>query len=89
LVPGISGLVDFGSHRFVRPLQGTFGLIDETGETHGPEASVTGICMVPSLDALLWLLRKVGFREAAVLPPPEQAYEQLRYGKRVMVAARV
>jgi hypothetical protein len=89
LVPGISGSVDFGSHRFVRPLQGTFGLIDETGETHGPEASVTGICMVPSLDALLWLLRKVGFREAAVLPPPEQAYEQLRYGKRVMVAARV
>jgi hypothetical protein len=89
LVPGLSGSVDFGSYRFVRPLQGTFGLIDETGETHGPEASVTGICMVPSLDALTWLLHKVGFREVAVLPPPENAYEQLRFGKRVMVAATV
>ncbi len=89
LVPGISGSVDFGSHRFVRPLKGTFGLIDETGETHGPEASVTGICMVPSLDALLWILDKVGFRETRVLNPPEDAYEQLQYGKRVMVAAFV
>jgi hypothetical protein len=89
LVPGLSGPVDFGSYRFVRPLQGTFGLIDETGETHGPETGVTGICMVPSLDALTWLLHKVGFREVAVLPPPEHAYEQLRFGKRVMVAATV
>jgi ubiquinone/menaquinone biosynthesis C-methylase UbiE len=89
LVPGLAGSVDFGSYKFVRPLKGTFGLIDETGETHGPEASVTGICMVPSLDGLLWILDKVGFREITVLTPPEDAYEQLAYGKRVMVAASV
>jgi len=89
IVPGISGYVDYGSYQYVRPLKGSFGIIDETDDTHGPEASITGICMVPSLDALLWILRKVGFSDVSVLEPPEDAYEQLRYHKRVMVAAQV
>lgn len=89
VVPGITGVVDYGSYQFVRPLKGSFGIVDETEETHGPEASVTGICLVPSLEALHWLLRKVGFARVEVIPPPETAYEQLRYGKRVMVAAYV
>ena len=89
VVPGMSGFVDYGSYQYVRPLKGSFGVIDEMDDTHGPEASVTGICLVPSLEALMWLLEKVGFAEAQVLEPPEDAYEQLRYHKRVMVAARV
>jgi hypothetical protein len=89
VVPGISGFVDYGSYRFVRPLKGSFGIVDETDDTHGPEASVTGICLVPSLEALLWTLEKVGFSSVSVLEPPEDAYEQLRYHKRVMVAAQI
>ncbi len=89
VVPGVSGYVDFGSYQFVRPLKGSFGIIDETDETHGPEASISGICLVPSLDALLWILHKVGFSDVTVLEPPVDAYEQLRYHKRVMVAAQV
>jgi hypothetical protein len=89
IVPGMTGMVDYGSYRFVRPLKGSFGIIDETGETHGPEASTTGICLVPSLDALIWIMQKVGFRRVEILPPPENAYEQLRYGKRVMVAGTI
>jgi hypothetical protein len=89
VVPGMTGMVDFGSYRFVRPLKGAFGLIDELDETHGPEAGATGICLVPSVEALTWLLEKVGFREVTVLQPPADAYEQLLYGKRVMVTARV
>ncbi len=89
VVPGMSGMVDFGSYRFVRPLKGSFGLIDELDETHGPEAGATGICLVPSVEALTWLLEKVGFRDVTVLRPPADAYEQLLYGKRVMVSARV
>ncbi|HEX5122797.1 MAG TPA: DUF1698 domain-containing protein [Rhodanobacteraceae bacterium] len=89
IVPGMTGMVDYGSYRFVRPLKGSFGIIDETEETHGPEASTTGICLVPSLEALFWILRKVGFSRVELLPPPADAYEQLRYGKRVMVAAYV
>jgi len=87
IVPGMSGWVDYGSYQFVRPLKGSFGIVDETEETHGPEASITGICLVPSLDALLWILRKVGFSSAEVLEPHAGAYEQLRYHKRVMVVA--
>jgi len=89
VVPGLSGYVDYGSYQYVRPLKGSFGIVDETEETHGPEASITGICLVPSLDALIWILHKVGFSDVTVLEPPEDAYEQLRFHKRVMVAAQV
>ena len=89
IVPGMTGYVDYGSYQYVRPLKGSFGIIDETQETHGPEASITGICLVPSLDALVWILHKVGFSQVDVLEPPEDAYEQLKYHKRVMIAAQV
>jgi hypothetical protein len=89
VVPGMSGMVDYGSYRFVRPLKGSFGIIDETDDTHGPEASTLGICLVPSVEALLWILRKIGFSRAELVPVPDDGYEQLRHGKRVMVAAYV
>lgn len=89
VVPGMTGFVDYGSYQYVRPLKGSFGIIDETQDTHGPEASITGICLVPSLDALVWILHKVGFSQVDVLEPPEDAYEQLKYHKRVMIAAQV
>ncbi len=87
VAPGLSGMLDYGHHTFVKPMQGSFAIVDETDETHGPETSTTGICLVPSVEALLWILRKVGFRDARVLPVPADGYEQLRFGKRVMVAA--
>ena len=67
IVPGMTGFVDYGSYQYVRPLKGSFGIIDEVDDTHGPEASVTGISLVPSLDALMWILEKVGFSSASVL----------------------
>ena len=88
VVPNLSGPVDWGSYRFVKPLQGVFGLIDETFETHGPEMSTTGICLAPSVEGLLWVLKKVGFSEVGLVAPPDDAYEQHRYGKRVMAIAR-
>lgn len=87
VAPNLSGPLDYGHHTFVKPMQGNFAIVDETDETHGPETSTTGICLVPSLEALLWVLRKVGFREVRVLDVPADGYEQLRFGKRVMVAA--
>lgn len=89
VVPGLTGYVDYGSYQFVRPLKGSFGIIDETGETHGPEASISGICLVPSLEALIWVLEKVGFRELSLVEPPPDAYEQHLHHKRVMVIASV
>lgn len=89
VVPGLTGWVDYGSYRFVRPLKGSFGIIDETEETHGPEASTTGICLVPSTEALVWILQRIGFSRVEVLPVPADGYEQLVHRKRVMVAAWV
>jgi hypothetical protein len=89
VVPGLSGMVDYGSYRFVRPLKGSFGIIDETDDTHGPEASTTGICLVPSVEALVWIMRKIGFARVELLPPPQNAYEQLLHGKRVMAVGYV
>ena len=84
VVPNLSGPVDWGAYRFVKPLKGVFGIVDETYELHGPEMSVTGICLAPSVEGLLWVMEKVGFRDVALVPPPDGAYEQHRYGKRVM-----
>ncbi len=89
VVPNMSGNVDWGSYRYVKPLMGTFGIIDETYETHGMEASVTGICLAPSTAGLMWIMEKVGFRDVQLLECPEDGYEQLRFGKRVMVSGRV
>ena len=84
-----ANLVDYGSYKFVRALQGSFGIIDEIDDTHGPEASTTGICLVPSTEALCWIMRKIGFSRVEVLPVPADGYEQLLHGKRVMVAGYV
>ena len=89
VVPGLTGWVDYGSYRFVRPLKGSFGIIDETEETHGPEASTTGICLVPSVEALVWIMQRIGFARVEVLPVPADGYEQLVHRKRVMVAGWV
>ena len=89
VVPGLTGWVDYGSYRFVRPLKGSFGIIDETEETHGPEASTTGICLVPSVEALVWIMQRIGFSRVEVLPVPADGYEQLVHRKRVMVAGWV
>ncbi len=86
VVPHLSGNVDWGNHRFVKPLKGCFGIIDETEETHGPETSTLGICLAPSTEGLLWIMKKVGFDSVELIAPPADAYEQHRYGKRVVVA---
>lgn len=86
VVPNMTGVVDWGSYRFQRHMVGSLAIIDETLETHAPEASTTGICLCPSLDALQWLMLKVGFSRVELLPVPEGGFEQLASGKRVMVA---
>lgn len=87
IVPNMTGVVDWGAYTFQRPMVGTFAIIDETDETHAPEASTSGICLCPSYEALTWVLRKVGFARVERIPAPAGAYEQLASGKRVMVVA--
>lgn len=87
--PHVSGMLDWGSHEFVRPIQGCFTIIDETDETHGPEASLGGICLAPSTQTLLWVMEKAGFSNVALVAVPEDGYEQHRHGKRVMAVGYV
>ena len=89
VVPNMTGVVDWGSYQFQRPLVASFGIIDETEETHAPEASTTGICVTPSYEALLFLMGKLGFRRVERLTVPHGGYEQLASGKRVMVVGFV
>src|SRR5207244_4262164 len=91
IAPNLSGQTDWGSYRYSRELIGCFGVVDETDTlaAQNREASLTPISLVPSLPALLHTLKAVGFTRVEVVPPPPDAYEQLAYGKRVVVAAFV
>jgi tRNA (mo5U34)-methyltransferase len=89
IAPGQTGVVDYGSYRFVKQIEASFVVIDETHETHGSEASTQGICLIPNLEGLIWILRKIGFSRVDVLPVPADGYEQLLHGKRAMIAAYV
>jgi len=87
VVPNMTGVIDWGAYTFQRPMIGTLAIVDETAETHAPEASTTGICLCPSYEALVWMLRAVGFARTERVAPPPGAYEQHASGKRVMVVA--
>jgi hypothetical protein len=66
-------------------------IVDETQEiaAGNREAGLGSICLVPSLQALMYLLPQLGFAEVEVLKPPADSYEQLARGMRVMIAAIV
>lgn len=89
VTPNLTGVTDWGSYRFSKEIVGCLAIIDETNEldSNNPEANITPITLVPSLQGLLWLLKAVGFRHSRVIIPPPDAYEQIAYGKRVVLAA--
>lgn len=89
VAPNLSGQLDWGNYTFVKPMMGSFAIIDETEETHGPEMSTTGICLAPSIEALMWIMRKVGFKKVEMIEPQDHFYEQHRFKKRVMIAGYV
>lgn len=87
VVPHVAGMVEWGAERFQRPLQGIFGVVDESAEGAAGESGVHGICLAPSAPALAFVLSRVGFREVVPVLPPADGYEQLVRGRRVMFAA--
>ena len=89
IAPNLSGPLDYGHYKFVKPMMGAFAIVDETEETHGPETSTDGICLVPSYEALVFILSRLGYRRVEKLPVPDGGYEQLRFGKRVMLLAEL
>lgn len=85
--PGVSGNVDWGTYRRQKPIEGVFALIDETEQIGIPLASITGLALCPSKEAVIWTLKKFGFKRVEIVPVPEGGNEQLVSGKRIMVAA--
>jgi tRNA (mo5U34)-methyltransferase len=83
----LEGAVDSGHSSNTNYMHGYFGLF--SGNPDNIDGSASDIVFYPSPRGLLWLLKKLGFREARILPPPPGAYQQLATGKRIMVEARL
>ena len=79
----MAGRIDAGRYTHQRNIEGVFGLAPDF-----PESSVGGqtrFALVPSLNALLCILRELGFTELEVLEAGPDDYEQFRRGSRVVI----
>jgi tRNA (mo5U34)-methyltransferase len=79
----VSGRLEDGHYANMRRIEGVFGLTPDYSSHR--EGGSTDIALVPSLNALLFLLRTFGFTETVVLPSGPDDYEQFRRGSRVVV----
>jgi tRNA (mo5U34)-methyltransferase len=83
----LEGAVDSGHSSATNYMHGYFGLF--SGNPDNIDGSASDIVFYPSPRGLLWVLKKLGFKDARILPPPLGAYQQLATGKRIMVEARL
>ena len=83
----MEGAIDSGHYSATNYMHGYFGVF--SGNPDNIDGSASDIVLYPSRGGLLWVLKKLGFQEARVLPPPPGAYQQLATGKRIMVEARL
>lgn len=79
----VSGLLEDGHYLWQRPIEGVFALTADYSQAR--EGGSTDIALVPSLNALVSLLRTFGFKEIHVLPRQQGDYEQFARGSRVIV----
>lgn len=79
----VSGLLEDGHYLWQRPIEGVFALTVDYSQ--GREGGSTDIALVPSVNALLSLLRTFGFKEIQMLPRQQGDYEQFARGSRVIV----
>ncbi|MBJ7608239.1 MAG: methyltransferase domain-containing protein [Candidatus Dormibacteraeota bacterium] len=89
--PNLTGTVDWGSRTHTKPISGAFCVVDEAADVRegNREANVSAISLVPSLDALLFVMQAVGFSHVAVASPPQDGHEQLASGQRALVLGLV
>jgi hypothetical protein len=78
--------VEDGHYVHQREVHGLFGLTLDYPSSR--EGGSTEVALVPSLGAVLFLLRTFGFEEVVVLPPGPDDYEQHRRGSRAIIYAR-
>jgi tRNA (mo5U34)-methyltransferase len=79
----IAGRLEDGHYLYQRAVRGVFSLtLDYPNEREGGS---TTVALVPSLNALLFLMQEFGFRDVQVIEPDADDYEQFRRGSRVVV----
>lgn len=79
----ITGPLEDGHYTRQRPVQGVFSLSADYAAHR--EGGSTDLALVPSLNALLFLMKTFGFTEIEVLKPDPDDYEQFTRGARVVV----
>ena len=81
----IQGRIEDGHFTWQREVQGVFSLSIDYADRR--EGGSTDIALVPSLNALVFLLRNFGFSRIVVMDPIANDYEQFSRGARVVVYA--
>ncbi len=82
----VSGSIEDGHYAWQRDVHGVFSLsVDYAARREGGS---TDIALVPSLNALVFLLRNFGFTEIRVVQPAAGEYEQFVRRSRVVVYGR-
>jgi tRNA (mo5U34)-methyltransferase len=80
----LAGRIEDGSYQ--RQVEGVLALAPDYPDRR--EGGSAELALVPSLNALLFLLKQFGFGEVEVLKPEPDDYEQFRRGSRVIVYGR-
>lgn len=81
--------VSWGSGTASKQMKGYFAVIDEVAEadSNNLETGLSGLCLCPSKDAILWVLDAIGFSKVEVIAPVSGAGEALFAETRLMVKA--
>jgi hypothetical protein len=82
----ISGPIEDGTFDNQRPVRGVFALAPDCPQSR--EGGTNTLALIPSLNALVDVLKETGFTDVEVLATEPSAYEQFRRGSRVMVYGR-
>lgn len=82
----ITGPIEDGHYEWQRNVEGVFSLSVDYAVRR--EGGSTDIAMIPSLNALVFLLKNFGFKTVEVMKFDVHEYEQFRRGSRVVVYGR-
>jgi len=83
----MEGAIDSGHHSGTNYMHGYWGVF--AGNPENIDGSASDIVFYPSPNGLVWVLRRLGFKDVRILTPPPGAYQQIATGKRIVVAAYV
>jgi tRNA (mo5U34)-methyltransferase len=82
----VLGRIEDSFYNNLRAVNGVFALVPDWPQAR--EGGSTDLALVPSLNALLFLLRSFGFEDTEVLSAEPDDYEQFQRGSRVIVYGR-